>query len=99
MYQGKPPLPPDPHPYRRDEVRTLTRAFRQMSARVHAHVQELEEERGRAVRAEEEAVRASQAKSVFLANMSHELRTPLNAIIGYAEMLEESAADDAEVAD
>ncbi len=36
---------------------------------------------------------ANQAKSTFLASMSHELRTPLNAIIGYAEMLEEDAAD------
>src|SRR5205823_9094452 len=29
------------------------------------------------------------------ANMSHELRTPLNAIIGYSEMLEEQALDEA----
>ncbi len=36
---------------------------------------------------------ANLAKSQFLANMSHELRTPLNAIIGYAEMLQEDAAD------
>jgi signal transduction histidine kinase len=34
----------------------------------------------------------SLAKSRFLANMSHELRTPLNAIIGYAELLQEDAA-------
>ena len=36
---------------------------------------------------------ANLAKSQFLANMSHELRTPLNAVIGYAEMLQEDAAD------
>ena len=36
---------------------------------------------------------ANRHKSEFLASMSHELRTPLNAIIGYAEMLEEEAAD------
>ncbi len=45
------------------------------------------------VREREEALRASSAKSAFLANMSHELRTPLTAIIGYAEMLEEQAAE------
>jgi signal transduction histidine kinase/CheY-like chemotaxis protein len=39
------------------------------------------------------AEEATRAKSAFLANMSHELRTPLNAIIGYAEMLQEDAAD------
>src|SRR5512135_2973236 len=44
-----------------------------------------------ALEANEEARRATQAKSAFLANMSHELRTPLNAILGYSEMLAEDA--------
>lgn len=39
--------------------------------------------------ARDEAIEASNAKSVFLANMSHELRTPLNAVIGYSEMIQE----------
>ncbi len=39
------------------------------------------------------AEQANQTKSDFLANMSHELRTPLNAIIGYAQILQEDAAD------
>jgi len=43
--------------------------------------------------ARDDAIEASQAKSVFLANMSHELRTPLNAIIGYSEILSEEAED------
>ncbi|MBN8590979.1 MAG: PAS domain S-box protein [Anaerolineae bacterium] len=36
--------------------------------------------------ARDEAMQASQMKSVFLATMSHELRTPLTAIMGYAEL-------------
>jgi PAS domain S-box-containing protein len=44
--------------------------------------------------ARELAEHANQTKSEFLANMSHELRTPLNAIIGYAQILQEDAADE-----
>lgn len=37
--------------------------------------------------AEEQAEKASQAKSIFLANMSHEIRTPMNSIIGFTDIL------------
>jgi signal transduction histidine kinase/DNA-binding response OmpR family regulator len=46
--------------------------------------------------ARERAEEANRTKSAFLANMSHELRTPLNAIIGYSEILEEDAIDNAQ---
>ncbi len=36
--------------------------------------------------ARDEAMQASEMKSIFLATMSHELRTPLTAIMGYAEL-------------
>ena len=35
----------------------------------------------------QEALAATEAKSLFLANMSHEIRTPMNAIIGFTDVL------------
>lgn len=45
------------------------------------------------VKAKEEAVSASKAKSVFIARMSHELRTPLNAITGFSDLLKNNTSD------
>ncbi len=41
------------------------------------------------LRARDEAITASLAKSEFLARMSHEFRTPLNAILGFSEILKQ----------
>lgn len=88
----------------RDEVDELNVNFNAMTAdlqqlysgleqKVAERTAELSEASRELAIRRDEALEASQTKSLFLANMSHELRTPLNAIIGYSEMLEEEAED------
>ena len=45
---------------------------------------------------ENRALLASKMKSQFLANMSHEIRTPMNGVLGMAEILADSALNDAQ---
>jgi len=54
---------------------------------------ELADEARLSASARDDAVEASNAKSVFVASVSHELRTPLSGVIGTAELLLETDLD------
>ena len=89
-----------PEPWETGDLRLLTSMARQLGAAIETarllEERKTAEDRLRAMNADlvaarDEALAASQAKSIFLANMSHELRTPLNAILGYTELVQEEA--------
>jgi len=54
---------------------------------VNADITEIAEARDAALRGEEAAKAAAQAKSQFLANISHEIRTPMNGVLGVLHLI------------
>ena len=59
----------------------------------HSHDEAREEARAAAA-ARDDAVAASNSKSLFVAKVSHELRTPLNGVLGTTELLLDTELDE-----
>lgn len=77
-----------------DTVEELRKAHSLLEERVKERTRELEERNlqlndlsGELIQARDQAMEASQYKSMFLANMSHEIRTPLNSVVAVTELL------------
>ena len=68
------------------KIKTMIELEEQIKRQNQHLIEEVEERK----RAENVAMKATQAKSEFLANMSHDLRTPLNAILGFSEIMTEN---------
>jgi two-component system sensor histidine kinase BarA len=84
-----------------DDFEQLSRAFNRMLdelGRSQSHLTSMNESLDLKVTELADAniglFESNRLKSEFLANISHELKTPLNSIIGFAELLEEMAAQD-----
>lgn len=67
---------------------------KKMELALEANQIALAKARDHAIKMEEAAIKASEAKSSFLANMSHEIRTPMNGVLAMASLLLEDELTD-----
>ena len=74
----------------RKSRKNLQQQIDRATAGLHESIQTVEQQNTELKQARQNALAASEAKSVFLANMSHELRTPMNGILGFTRLIQKT---------
>lgn len=70
-----------------DSLQQANDTLTDQNIKIEAMLTSIKIAQSKAVKAKEEAIEASGAKSLFLSRLGHELRTPLNAIIGFSRLI------------
>ncbi|MGB1742102.1 MAG: ATP-binding protein [Cycloclasticus sp.] len=91
-----------------NEIAILANGIHEMAHQINDHqqvlekkileaTQELRSKNDKLFSAQEEIVKAAEAKSRFISHISHEIRTPLNGIIGFLEIIQHTKLDNEQI--
>jgi len=78
---------------RKEAEVALLEAYKNIETKVEVRTRELKSSNIQLTKAQQEALRTAEEKSILLANMSHEIRTPMNGILAATDLAFETVND------